>query len=391
MSCSIPEHSDVPLDVVPAVPSNRSRKGATTLADLTTIRVGGPIKELVEAESEKEVIESVRYADEEHVPLLVLGGGSNVLANDATFEGVVVRDMRSEITLVQEGGCEGANLRVLAGTAWDDVVVHSIENEWMGLESLSGIPGTVGAAPVQNIGAYGQEISTSVARVRVWDRRDLRTREFAMADLHFGYRSSILKESLTDGFGPTPRYVVLNVDLQLRIASLSAPIQYGQLARLLGVEPGKRVPSTDVRAAVLELRRSKGMVLDDMDPDTFSCGSFFTNPVLTEAEAAELPPEAPRFAVSDQSRAMLGVAAPTIPGQVKTSAAWLIDHAGFPAGYGLPAPAALSTKHCLALTNRGGATGADVRALARTIQSGVHEAYGVELHPEPVVLGGLGS
>ncbi len=389
MTCAIPEHSEVPIEPVPAVPSDRASTSPKSLADLTTIGVGGEFDQLVEARSEEELVETIRRADESGLQLLFVGGGSNILASDDRFEGVVVRDARSDIRLVQEGGCEGANLRVLGGTAWDELVVFSIENEWMGLEALSGIPGTVGAAPVQNIGAYGQEVATSVARVRVWDRAQSRPREFAGPELAFGYRTSILKESLRQGWGPSPRYIVLHVDLQLRIASLSAPIQYAQLARTLGVSPGKRVPSVDVRGAVLELRRSKGMVLDDSDRDTYSCGSFFTNPVLTEEEAAALPPEAPRFSVSDASRAVLGAAAPTFEGQVKTSAAWLIDHAGFSSGYAMPGPAALSTKHCLALTNRGGATGAQLRDLARTIRDTVRDTFGVTLHPEPVVIGGL--
>ncbi len=389
MTCMIPEHSDAPIETVPPLPAGRAAAQPTTLADLTTMGVGGAFFELVEATAEEELIETIRQVDSQGRQLLFIGGGSNILASDDFFDGVVLRDARSNIVLTQEGGCEGANLRVLGGTGWDELVVHTIENEWMGLEALSGIPGTVGAAPVQNIGAYGQEVASSVARVRVWDRKMNRSAEFTLSDLKFGYRTSILKESLAEGWGPSPRYIVLHVDFQLRLASLSAPIQYAQLAKALGVETGKRVPAVDVRAAVLDLRRSKGMVLDDSDRDTYSCGSFFTNPVLTEDEAAQLPPEAPRFSVSDTSRAVLGAAAPTFAGQIKTSAAWLIDHAGFPAGYAMPGPAALSAKHCLALTNRGGATGAQIRELARTIQNTVKETYGVTLHPEPVVLGGL--
>ncbi|MCF2705908.1 UDP-N-acetylmuramate dehydrogenase [Arcanobacterium haemolyticum] len=389
MSCMIPEHSQTPPQPLPPRPSTRAKTGASTFADLTTMGVGGSIASLVEAHTEDEFVGAIREADASGTPLVVLGGGSNILASDEAFDGVVVRDMRSEITLTQEGGCEGANLRVLAGTPWDDFVVHTIENEWMGLEFLSGIPGSVGAAPVQNIGAYGQEVATSIARVRTWDREKNEFHTFVMPELKFGYRTSLLKESMRAGYGASPRYIVVSVDFQLRIASLSAPIQYGQLARVLGVEPGTRVPSDEVRAAVLDLRAGKGMVLDDGDRDTYSCGSFFTNPILTDDEAARLPADAPRYGVTDESRAMLGVAAPTIDGQIKTSAAWLIDHAGFPAGYGMPGPAALSTKHCLALTNRGEATGAEIRELARRIRDGVDEAFGVKLEPEPVIIGGL--
>ncbi|MDO4888456.1 MAG: UDP-N-acetylmuramate dehydrogenase [Actinomycetaceae bacterium] len=386
MTCPIPERSAVPPRPSAPVPHRRARQGATSFAELTTIGVGGTFSRLVEATSEEEIIETVRQADAQGVPLMFVGGGSNILAADGHFPGVVLRDARSQITLVQEGGCEGANLRVAGGTSWDEFVVHTIENEWMGVEALSGIPGTVGAAPVQNIGAYGQEVAGSIARVRVYDRQTGRPDELPMADMRFGYRTSRIKESLREGWGPSPRYIVLSVDFQLRIASLSAPVQYGQLAAALGVEPGARVPSADLREAVLELRRSKGMVLDDADRDTYSCGSFFTNPIVDEQQAARLPQDAPRFGVTDGSRATLGAAAPKVAGQVKTSAAWLIDHAGFPAGYGMPGPAALSTKHCLALTNRGGASGEQMRELVRTIQAGVRQAFGVDLEPEPVIM-----
>ena len=385
MSSNVPERPAPSLPTAP-VPAAPRRPGARALAALTTIRAGGGFRELVEASSEEEIVEAVRAADAEGRPLMMLGGGSNVLASDDYFDGVVVRDARQDVVLVQEGGCEGANLRVTAGTPWDAFVVHTIEREWMGLEALSGIPGTVGAAPVQNIGAYGRDVAGSIARVHVYDRLAGRPDDLPAEALGFGYRTSLIKRSLLD-WGPSPRYIVLSVDFQLRLASLSAPVQYGQLARLLGVQPGGRVPSADLREAVLELRRSKGMVLDDADRDTYSCGSFFTNPVLTEEQAARLPEGAPRFGVADGSRAALGAAAPAARGQVKTSAAWLIDRAGFPAGYGMPGPAALSTKHCLAVTNRGGASAAQLRALARTVRDGVREAFDVTLEAEPVVIG----
>lgn len=385
MTCNLPERSAVPPIPSPPVPSTRATSGAHTFAELTTIAVGGTFDQLVEADTEEEIIATIREADDTGRALMVLGGGSNVLASDKHFPGVVLKDVRSGIQLLQEGGCEGANIRVLGGTSWDEFVVHSIANEWMGVEALSGIPGTVGAAPVQNIGAYGQEVGASIARVRVYDREMARPRELAFADLAFTYRDSLIKRSVKQ-WGPSPRYVVLSVDFQLRIASLSAPVQYAQLAHTLGVEPGVRVPSVEVREAVLELRRSKGMVLDDNDRDTFSAGSFFTNPVVSEEIAANLPDEAPRHAVRDASRITLGTEAPVVEGQIKTSAAWLIQHAGFPPGYAMPAPAALSSKHSLAVTNRGGATGEQVRALVREIQAGVKKVFGIELVPEPVIL-----
>ena len=389
VSCSVPEHSAVPPVPSAPLPATRARVGASSFAELTTFAVGGSFDRLVEASSEEEIVETVREADAEGVPVMVLGGGSNVLAADGRFPGVVVRDVRQSIVLRQEGGCEGANLRVSAGTPWDDFVVHTIANEWMGVEALSGIPGTVGAAPVQNIGAYGQEAGGSIAGVRVYDRATGRVDYLSFSQMEFGYRTSVVKKSLKEGWGPSPRHIVLEVDFQLRIASLSAPVQYSQLAQLLGVQPGERVPSVAVRDAVVELRRSKGMVLDDADRDTYSAGSFFTNPVLSEAQAARLPDDAPKHGLRDGSRTVLGAAAPRVEGQVKTSAAWLIDHAGFPAGYGMPGPAALSTKHALALTNRGGATGAQMRELARTIRDGVRETYGVVLEAEPTIVGGL--
>lgn len=372
----------------PAVPTNRCVPGARTLAELTTIGVGGPIRELVEAHTEDDIRDAVRDADSTSTPLLMVGGGSNILASDAPFDGRVVRDMRSNIEILDVSGCGGALCRVAAGTPWDEFVTFAISEGWMGVEALSGIPGTVGASVVQNIGAYGQEVAETVSSVRVYDRTTGIRTDIPLADLRFGYRTSILKESLRSGDGLSPRWIVLSVTFQLRLASLSAPVRYGQLAARLGVEPMTRVPSVDLREAVLDLRRSKGMVLDDADRATYSCGSFFTNPVITEAQAAELPEDAPRFSIADHTAiAQIGAAAPTIPGMVKTSAAWLIDHAGFPAGYGMPGPAALSPYHCLALCNRGGATAGDLWALAQEIRDGVAARFGVTLEPEPVIVG----
>lgn len=385
MTCSIPEPTD-PVTTVPPVPSHR-RRGTDTLAEMTTIGVGGKVTTFVSATSEAEIIEAVSAADAAGTLVLMIGGGSNILAADAPFPGVVIRDARCDITVTGDDSCGGGGLRATAGTPWDDVVVFAIEHGWMGVEALSGIPGSVGAAPVQNIGAYGQEVAETLASVRVYDRAEKRVRTLFLADLEFGYRDSLLKRTLGE-YGPSPRYIVLTVDLHMRQATLSRPVRYAQLAGTLGIEPGERAPSVDVRAAVLELRRSKGMVLDDSDRDTFSLGSFFTNPVLTDDAAARLPEGAPRFGVAKSDAVnQIGAAAPQLDGQVKTSAAWLIDRAGFPAGYNMPGPAALSTKHCLALTNRGQASAADVAELAREIRDGVLEAFGVRLAPEPVVLG----
>jgi UDP-N-acetylmuramate dehydrogenase len=389
---------------------------APTLADLTTLRVGGAIDRFVETETEAELIDVVRAADDAGEPLLVLGGGSNLLVADEGFGGVVVRDGRSGLRVEAEDTCGGASITGVGGHAWDDVVAQAVDAGWVGVEALSGIPGTLGAAPVQNIGAYGQEIAGVISSVRTWDRGESRVRTFALGELGFGYRSSRLKRTMHLGVGPgadlatddprapwypSPRYVVLDVAMQLRLGTLSAPVAYAELARRLGVELGERAPSKDVREAVLELRGGKGMLLDadrrapgyaGPDHDRWSAGSFFTNPILTIDEADALPDGAPRFPVRSATPAT--TTGPSLgaidPGLVKTSAAWLIEHAGFGKGYGVAgerSPARLSTRHTLALTNRGGATAADLVALARAVRDGVREAFGVELEPEPVLVG----
>jgi UDP-N-acetylmuramate dehydrogenase len=254
----------------------------------------------------------------------------------------------------------------------------------VGIEALAGVPGSVGATPVQNVGAYGQEVSDVIGSVRTWDRSEARVRTLARSDCRFAYRSSALKGSMEvrDPGGrvwrPTPRFVVLEVSFQLRVGALSAPLQYGQLADVLGIEVGERAPLAEVRNAVLALRRSKGMVLDPDDHDTWSAGSFFTNPILAAGVAAQLPDNAPRYPGGDGGPI----------DSVKTSAAWLIERAGFGRGFALPGSrAALSSKHTLALTNTGGASGDEVVALARHIRDGVLAAFGVTLEPEPVLVG----
>lgn len=370
----------------PGTGSAPATGSAPTLADLTTLRVGGPVGTLVEAESAQEIIDAVRGADDSGTPVLVLGGGSNLLASDEGFDGVVVRDMRRELEVDSVEGCGGGQFTAPAGAVWDDVVARAVADGASGFEALSGIPGSTGATPVQNVGAYGQEVAGVLSHVRVWDRLAGRPRTLALTDLRLGYRTSVLKRSLTDAdagggrtWGPTGRWVVLDVAFQTPPTIMSAPIRYPELARRLDVEVGARVPSREAREAVLELRSGKGMVLDAADHDTWSAGSFFTNPILSRREAAALPDDAPRF----------DAPAPDGSGEtwVKSSAAWLIDHAGFHKGHAMPGPAAISTKHSLALTNRGGASAADVVALAREVRDGVRAAYGVELVPEPVLLG----
>jgi UDP-N-acetylmuramate dehydrogenase len=341
-----------------------SPEPAGRLADLTTCRVGGPARTVVTATTEAELIDAVTSADARGEPVLVLGGGSNVVVADAGFPGTVVLVRHRGLTLAPET-CGGPYVTVAAGEVWDDVVAHAVAEEWAGLETLSGIPGRAGASPVQNVGAYGAEVAETIARVRTFDRRTGRVATFMPGDCGFGYRTSRFKRE-------PDRHVILSVDYQLRSGSLSAPIRYAELAAALGVAPGGRAPLGAVRAAVLELRRGKGMVLDPADHDTWSAGSFFTNPVVTPEAAAALPADAPRYPQPD--------------GRVKTSAAWLIDHAGFAKGYG-SGPARLSTKHVLALTNRGGATAADFLQLARQVRAGVAARFGVTLEPEPVLVG----
>ncbi len=334
------------------------------LAAHTTLRVGGPAREIVVCRTEAELVSTVRALDAAGEPLLVLGGGSNVLVGDDGFEGTVVlvatRGVDADVS-----ACSGAIVTVAAGEDWDGFVLRSVAEEWGGLEALSGIPGLVGASPIQNIGAYGADVSQTIETVRTLDRRTGQRATFAVSDCGFGYRTSRFKAE-------PGRYVILTVTFQLKLGSLSAPIRYAELASTVGVEIGRRVPAVRVREAVLALRRGKGMVLDDDDHDTWSAGSFFTNPILSAAEAATLPPEAPRYPQAD--------------GDVKTSAAWLIEHAGFGKGFG-SGPATLSGKHTLALTNRGHATADDLLGLARQLRSGVESAFGLTLVPEPILVG----
>ena len=334
---------------------------AEQLANHTTLHVGGPAADFVVATTETELVDAGRSADATGTPVLVLGGGSNLLVSDSGFDGRVVA-VRTTGMHADADACGGAVVRVAAGEVWDDFVVRAVEQGWIGVEALSGIPGSVGATPIQNVGAYGQEVSETIASVRCWDRQAGEVRTLFNRDCRFGYRTSRLKQE-------PGRWVVLEVVLQLRLGDLGAPVGYAELARALGAELGGRAPLTDVRAAVLQLRRGKGMVLDPVDHDTWSAGSFFTNPVLA---ADAVPAGAPAWPQPD--------------GTVKTSAAWLIEQAGFTRGHGNER-AALSGKHPLAVTNRGGATAADLVALAREGRDGVRQRFGIELVNEPVLVG----
>ncbi len=337
---------------------------STPLAELTTLRVGGPGDRLVEARTDDELVAAVAGCDDAGEPVLLVAGGSNLLVADAGFAGTVVRVATRGVRVESADACGGVAVRVAAGEPWDPLVARAVAEGWSGVEALSGIPGSTGATPVQNVGAYGQEVSSTIASVRTWDRAERRVRTLANADCRFAYRHSRLKAE-------PGRFLVLDVAFQLPDGDLGAPVRYGELARALGVEVGQRAPLGAVRDAVLGLRRGKGMVLDGDDCDTWSAGSFFTNPVLDGGAA--VPEGAPRFDAGD--------------GRVKTSAAWLIEHAGFGRGYGLPGPASLSTKHTLALTNRGGARAEDLVALAREVRDGVRDAYGITLVNEPVLVG----
>ncbi|MCL1899933.1 MAG: UDP-N-acetylmuramate dehydrogenase [Promicromonosporaceae bacterium] len=379
---------------------------STTLAELTTLRVGGPAAAYLVTTTEAEFIAAITQADDDGTPLLVIGGGSNLVVADAGFPGLVLRDGRSGWILDSADACSGASVTVVAGQDWDGFVAAAVAERWVGLEALAGIPGTVGAAPVQNIGAYGAEVSDVLSKVRTWDRQERRVRTFAVGELALGYRTSLLKQTLGQAWSPTPRYVVLDVSFQLRRADVSRPLRYAELARRLGREVGQRAPLGEVREAVLGLRAAKGMLAEHVvggntaapEHDRWSAGSFFTNPVLPLERAERLlPAAAPRYPV----RAVIGAGMSGIyrtevdPALVKTSAAWLIERAGFTKGYGLDglaggqscSPATLSTRHTLALTNRGGATAADIVSLARAICDGVQAKFGIELEPEPNLVG----
>jgi UDP-N-acetylmuramate dehydrogenase len=314
-------------------------------------------------------VDAVRDADERREPLLVLGGGSNVVVADDGFPGTVVRVVTRGFDITGEAGGQ-ACLTVAAGENWDDVVARCVAEGLAGLECLSGIPGLAGATPIQNVGAYGQEVADTVVSVRAWDRVRAEVTDVPAADCGFGYRTSRFKR---DG-----RHLVLAVTFRLTRGPRSAPVRYPDLAAELGVAPGGQVPLQEARSAVLKVRARKGMVLDAGDPDSRSAGSFFTNPVLTGDEFAALTTRhdgpVPHY--------------PAGAGQVKVPAAWLIEHAGFRKGHegpGAPGTAArISSKHTLALINPGGASTASLLALAHEIQDGVAAAFGVRLDIEPV-------
>jgi UDP-N-acetylmuramate dehydrogenase len=327
-----------------------------SLAELTTLRVGGTPSSLTTVATENEIIAALSIAGDD---VLILGGGSNLLISDE-FNGDVIK-IESQGFVNDESACAGAWVTVSAGHNWNDFVTSAVTNGWTGIEGLAGIPGTVGATPIQNVGAYGQSAGETIAQVRTWNRKTKSIEILFATDCEFSYRNSIFKTN-------PDTWVILSVTFQLPLGTMSAPITYDELAKKLGVELGDRVLTSDAQQAVLELRAGKGMVLDPSDHDTWSVGSFFMNPRVIQA-----PSGAPNW--------------PDADGEVKVSAAWLIEQAGFGKGFTLNGRAALSGKHTLAITNRGTATSSDILDLAQHIRKGVNEKFAVELKVEPRLIG----
>lgn len=352
----------------------------TSLSSYTTLHLGGPARRLVEVDRTADACAVIAECDQRGEPLLVLGGGSNVVIGDEGFPGtvLVLRTRGVEVLHPAPNHPHASAMIVAAGHPWDDVVAQAVERGLGGIEALSGVPGCAGSTPIQNVGAYGQEVSHTIVEVQVWDRHSGTELLLSAQECDFRYRTSIFKDK--------HRYVVLGVVFHLMPGGVSAPVRYPELARRLGVAVGEQAPVADVREAVLQLRRGKGMVIDAqvdggvVDHDTWSAGSFFTNPIVDVHTAAALPDQAPRYPVTG---------GPDQPEAVKTSAAWLIEQAGFSKGYAstkIP-NVGLSTKHTLALTNRGGATSAELVGLAREIAAGVQARFGIALQPEPVFIG----
>ena len=340
------------------------------LKNLTTTHVGGAAAEFTAAGTTEELIEAVTRADAAGQPLLLIGGGSNLVISDDGFAGLAVQ-INTRGLHIEDRPDGKARLVVAAGEDWDAVVEYSLMHGLRGLEALSGIPGRAGATPVQNVGAYGTDVSQHLESIRAWDRSLGSVVELDNEQLEFSYRHSLIKETSTAG---TPRFVVLEVRFVLERSEQSAPVRYAELARQLGVEPGERAEAVLVRQKVLELRRSKGMVYDPADADSHSTGSFFTNPIVEAGVLQRLPEGAPSYPVDEE-------------GMVKLSAAWLISQAGFDKGFALAeGRASLSTKHTLAMTNRGGASAQDILALARAVRAGVQEKFGITLVNEPLLI-----
>jgi UDP-N-acetylmuramate dehydrogenase len=332
------------------------------LSDYTSLRIGGPAKNFIEVSSEKEIIEAIESAGD--TPILIMGGGTNILVSDEGFAGTVIRISNNKIE-EEVDACSGATLTIGAGENWDEFVKTTVARGFAGLETLSGIPGTVGAAPIQNIGAYGHEVSEFITRVRTYDRQTKSLRTFTNQECEFSYRNSHFKAH-------PGRYVVLEVAFQLRIGEMTTAITYSDLAAALGIAVGDKAPIHTCREKVLKLRASKGMLLSESDHDSWSAGSFFTNPIVSAEIAAKLPTDAPRW--------------PQLDGRIKTSAAWLIEHSGITKGQSIGG-ARISTKHVLALTNSGGAKASEIAALAKLAQEKVYETFSISLEPEVNLVG----
>ena len=341
-------------------------RSRVSLAPLTTLQIGGPAARMADLDREADIADAVRDADRRGEPLFVLGEGSNVVVADAGFPGLVVRMRTIGIDVHRDG--DRVVLDVAAGEPWDALVGRAVAEGWRGLECMSGIPGLVGGTPIQNVGAYGQEVGETITRVRVFDRHAGAFVDMDRSACGFGYRASLFKRN--------ERYVVTGVRFELEIGDASVPLRYAELTTALAVDPGARVPLQSARDTVIALRRRKGMVIDPHDPDSVSAGSFFVNPVVDAAKLAEVESAAsersPRFDAGE--------------GRFKLAAAWLVERAGFPKGWGT-GRVGLSRKHALALVNRGGATADELLSAARTIQGGVRARFGVELEPEPVLVG----
>ena len=329
----------------------------TDLRDYTSLRVGGPAGNFVEVSTEAEVIAAIEAAGDS--PVLIIGGGTNVLIADSGFEGTVIHISNHAVTS-EVDACSGATLTIGAGENWDEFVEITINRGFAGLETLSGIPGTVGAAPIQNIGAYGHEVSEFITQVRTYDRQAKAIKTFTNSECEFEYRNSIFKK--TPG-----RYIVISVQFQLRIGEISAPITYAELATKLEIAVGDKALVIKTREAVMQLRGAKGMLLDPNDKDSWSAGSFFTNPIVSVEVAATLPADAPRW--------------PTADGRIKISAAWLIQNSGIEKGYS-HGGAQISNKHVLALTNSGGASSTEILELAREVKKSVMDRFAIALEAE---------
>jgi len=400
----------------PDAPAGTAEQHGVPFSDLTTLRVGGPIDRLVTATTQRDLVDRVREADASGERWMVVGGGSNLLVGDDGFAGTVIRIATKGIEVVPGARPGSVHVHVQAGEVWDELVAFTVDRGFSGLEALSGIPGSVGAAPVQNIGAYGQELSDVLVGIEFLDEGADRPRRMSADELELGYRTSVLKQGLAG--------VVLSIEIALHDTTaerevlgqaLGTPVAYAQLAGALGVQLGDRVPIADVREAVLALRSGKGMVLDPDDPDSVSAGSFFTNPIVSERIARTLPGDAPRWYLEPEEpdevvplaeleaqspldaflvhQAEVDAAEahahrdPSEP-LVKLSAAWLIEHSGIRRGFALPGSrAAISSKHTLAVTNRGGASADELAQLARFVQGRVQAEFGIVLHPEPVLVG----